>query len=131
MIQRQHNVSEPVHPFYIRTLISLEASVNDAIAKEKAAKKKLNATNAKALTAMKQKVKKAHKEQEAQIAKYQEVRSMIIHASLPPCLIVFVLRTLRLSKKTMLPPPRVKLLPPPLLRRGQLPPLSPMILSLP
>ncbi|KAF6762944.1 eukaryotic translation initiation factor 3 domain-containing protein [Ephemerocybe angulata] len=71
MIQRQHNVSEPVPPFYLRTLIGLETSVNDALAKEKTAKKKMNATNAKALTAMKQKIKKAHKEYEAQIKKYQ------------------------------------------------------------
>lgn len=74
MIQRQHNVSEPVPPFYIRTLVSLESSVNDAIAKEKTTKKKLNATNAKALTAMKQKIKKAHKEHEAEIKKFQQVR---------------------------------------------------------
>ncbi|TEB15743.1 hypothetical protein FA13DRAFT_1747410 [Coprinellus micaceus] len=61
----------PCAPFYIRTLVSLETSVNDALSKEKA-KKKLNATNAKALTAMKQKIKKAHKEHETEIKKYQQ-----------------------------------------------------------
>ncbi|KAF8210123.1 eukaryotic translation initiation factor 3 subunit 8 N-terminus-domain-containing protein [Mycena galopus ATCC 62051] len=80
MIQRQHNVSEPIPPFYVKTLISLENSVNNALTKEKEAKqekdakqkssKALNATNAKALTAMKQKLKKSVKENEADINKY-------------------------------------------------------------
>lgn len=73
MIQRQHNVSEPIPPFYVRTLISLENSVNTALAKEKEAKKKTNATNAKALTAMKQKVKKSVKEYEMDVNKYNAV----------------------------------------------------------
>ncbi|KAF8891647.1 eukaryotic translation initiation factor 3 domain-containing protein [Infundibulicybe gibba] len=72
MVQRQHNVSVPVPPFYVRTLVSLESSINSALAKEKDAKKKMNATNAKALTAMKQKVKKAVKEYETDVKKYQE-----------------------------------------------------------
>jgi len=71
MIQRQHNVSEPIPPFYIRTLVGLEISLNSAIAKEKEAKKKMNATNAKALTAMRQKVKKAVKEYEKEVKQYQ------------------------------------------------------------
>ncbi|KAJ7680226.1 eukaryotic translation initiation factor 3 subunit 8 N-terminus-domain-containing protein [Mycena polygramma] len=70
MIQRQHNVSEPIPPFYVRTLVSLENSVNNALAKEKEAKKKTNATNAKALTAMKQKIKKSVKEYETDVNKY-------------------------------------------------------------
>lgn len=73
MVQRQHNVSEPIPPFYVQTLVSLEASLVSALAKEKEAKKKMNATNAKALTAMKQKVKKATKENEAEVKRYQEV----------------------------------------------------------
>ncbi|KAJ7188374.1 eukaryotic translation initiation factor 3 subunit 8 N-terminus-domain-containing protein [Mycena filopes] len=60
----------PIPPFYVRTLISLENSVNTALAKEKEAKKKTNATNAKALTAMKQKVKKSVKEYEVDVNKY-------------------------------------------------------------
>lgn len=72
LIQRQHNVSEPVPPFYIQTLGSLEASINNAVAKEKEAKKKMNATNAKALTAVKQKVRKANREYEYEIKKYQD-----------------------------------------------------------
>ncbi|PPQ74032.1 hypothetical protein CVT26_006935 [Gymnopilus dilepis] len=72
MVQKQHNLSEPVPAFYIRTLVNLESSVNDALQKEKEAKKKMNASNARALTAMKQKVKKAVKEYETDVRKYQE-----------------------------------------------------------
>ena len=53
--------------------MSLEASVNNALSKEKEAKKKMNASNAKALTAMKQKTKRAIKEYEDDVKKYQEV----------------------------------------------------------
>jgi translation initiation factor 3 subunit C len=73
MVQRQNNVAEPIPPFYVRTLVSLEASLNIAIAKEKEAKKKMNATNNRALNAMKQKVKKAVKEYEKEIKQYQTV----------------------------------------------------------
>ena len=77
MVQKQHNLSEPVPAFYIRTLVNLESSVNDALQKEKEAKKKMNASNARALTAMKQKVKKAVKEYETDVRKYQEVCSIM------------------------------------------------------
>jgi flagellar basal body rod protein FlgB len=73
MVQRQQNVAEPVPPFYIRTLISLEAALNAALAKEKEAKKKMNASNARALTAMKQKVRKTVKEYEKEIKQYNDV----------------------------------------------------------
>lgn len=72
MVQRQQNVSEPVPPFYIRTLLSLDTSIKNALA-DKDAKKKLTATKAKALTAMKQKIKKALKEHESEVAKFQTV----------------------------------------------------------
>lgn len=72
MVQRQQNVSEPVPPFFIRTLVNLESSLNAAVSKEKEAKKKMNASNARALTAMKQKVKKVTKEFEAEVKKFQE-----------------------------------------------------------
>ena len=78
MVQRQQNVNEPVPPFFIRTLTSLENSLNAALAKEKEAKKKMNASNARALTAMKQKVKKASKEYEKDLKLYQEVRVLFL-----------------------------------------------------
>ena len=76
MVQRQHNVSEPISPFYIQILVSLESALASAVSKEKEAKKKMNATNAKALTAVKQKVKKALREYEVQIKRYQDVGSL-------------------------------------------------------
>ncbi|KAI9507455.1 eukaryotic translation initiation factor 3 subunit 8 [Russula earlei] len=72
MVQRQQNFAEPVPPFYIRTLISLETALNMALAKEKEAKKKMNASNARALTAMKQRVRKTVKEYEKEIRQYNE-----------------------------------------------------------
>ena len=74
MVQRQQNVAEPIPPFFVRTLVDLEKSLNAAVAKEKEAKKKMNASNGRALTAMKQKVKKTAKEYESDIKKYQNVR---------------------------------------------------------
>jgi translation initiation factor 3 subunit C len=47
--------------------------LNTAIAKEKEAKKKMNATNNRALNAMKQKMKRAAKEHEKEIKQYQTV----------------------------------------------------------
>lgn len=73
MVQRQQNVAEPIPAFFIRTLSSLESSLNAALAKEKDAKKKTNASNARALTAMKQKVKKTAKEYEKEVKQFQEV----------------------------------------------------------
>ncbi|TFK90565.1 eukaryotic translation initiation factor 3 subunit 8 [Polyporus arcularius HHB13444] len=72
MAQRQQNVAEPVPPFYLRTLIDLEKSLNAAVAKDKESKKKMNASNARALTAVKQKVKKVAKEFESELKRYQE-----------------------------------------------------------
>ncbi|EDR11416.1 uncharacterized protein LACBIDRAFT_246874 [Laccaria bicolor S238N-H82] len=63
---------QPIPPFYVRTLVNLESSINNALVKEKEAKKKMNATNAKALTAMKQKIKRAIKEYETDVKKYLE-----------------------------------------------------------
>ena len=57
----------------LRTLVSLEESLNTALAKEKEAKKKMNASNARALTAMKQKVRKTIKEHETDVKRFQNV----------------------------------------------------------
>ncbi|KAI0633601.1 eukaryotic translation initiation factor 3 subunit 8 [Trametes polyzona] len=72
MVQRQQNVQEPVPPFFIRTLANLEGSLTAAVAKDKESKKKMNASNARALTAMKQKVKKTSKEYESELKRFQE-----------------------------------------------------------
>jgi hypothetical protein len=73
LAQRQTNVAERIPSFYIRTLSGLEASLNNAIAKDKEAKKKMNVSNARALNGMKQKVKKINKEYETEIKRFQEV----------------------------------------------------------
>ena len=79
MIQKQQNVGEPIPPFFIRTVTELETSVADALSKD--AKKKMNATNARALTAMKQKVKKTLKDFDEDVKKYRAVRYMTISVS--------------------------------------------------
>lgn len=71
LVQRQSNVAEPIPPFFVKALINLESSLNTALAKEKEAKKKTNAANARALNSMKQKIKKALKEYEKEIHQYQ------------------------------------------------------------
>lgn len=76
MVQRQQNVSEPIPPFFIKSLLSLDTSIKNALA-DKDAKKKLTATKAKALTAMKQKIKKALKEHESEVVKFQKVNFLV------------------------------------------------------
>ncbi|KIJ18790.1 hypothetical protein PAXINDRAFT_71260 [Paxillus involutus ATCC 200175] len=71
LVQRQSNAAEPIPPFFLKTLSSLENSLNAALAKEKEAKKKMNAVNARALNSMKQKVKKSTKEYEKEVHQYQ------------------------------------------------------------
>jgi hypothetical protein len=53
--------------------VSLEGALNLAIAKEKESKKKMNASNARALNGMKQKVKKTVKDFEKEVKAFQEV----------------------------------------------------------
>lgn len=82
LVERQTNVEERAPAFYIRTLVSLDASLNAALAKEKEAKekdskdakKKLNTANSRALNTMKQRVRKASKEYEKEIQLLQTVR---------------------------------------------------------
>ncbi|KIK39372.1 hypothetical protein CY34DRAFT_808359 [Suillus luteus UH-Slu-Lm8-n1] len=71
LVQRQSNAAEPLPPFFVKTLLSLENSLNAALTKEKEAKKKMNATNARALNSMKQKVRKTAKEFEKEVQQYQ------------------------------------------------------------
>ncbi|PFH61371.1 hypothetical protein XA68_17549 [Ophiocordyceps unilateralis] len=57
---------------YIRILAELEDFMNEAIAKQKVTPKKMNATQARALNAVKQKIKKTNKEYQPQIDAYRE-----------------------------------------------------------
>jgi translation initiation factor 3 subunit C len=84
MAQRQQNVAELLPPFFIRQITTMETSVTDALASEKgkAGGKKMNATNAKALTAMRQKVKKTLKEYEKEAKRFTEVPNTPVHITL-------------------------------------------------
>lgn len=57
---------------YIRIIAELEDSMNEALAKQKVTPKKMNATQAKALNAVKQKIKKTNKDYQTQIDAYRE-----------------------------------------------------------
>lgn len=70
LISRQATVAEAIPTGFFKALVSLD----DMLVSAQAAKKKMNATNAKALNSMKQKLKKTQREHEATIAKYKEVR---------------------------------------------------------
>lgn len=84
LVQRQVNLTDRVPSFYIRTLTELEGTVTNAIAKEKEAKKKLNATHARALNGLRQKIKKLLKENEVDVKHFQEVSSwdLVFHSIL-------------------------------------------------
>lgn len=57
---------------YIKTVSDLEDFMNETIAKQKVSTKKMNATNAKGLNAMKQKIKRNNKDYPIDIEKYRE-----------------------------------------------------------
>lgn len=57
---------------YIKTIANLEDHMNETVAKQKVTLKKMNATNAKGLNAMKQKIKRNNKDYAAEIDKYRE-----------------------------------------------------------
>ena len=57
---------------YIQTIADIEEFMNETIAKQKVTPKKMNATNAKGLNAMKQKVKRNNKDFATEIEKYRE-----------------------------------------------------------
>lgn len=75
LIARQATVSEPIPTAYVKVLISLDASLSSA----GEAKKKMNATNARALNSMKQKLKKSQRDNEELIKKYKEVSFLFFH----------------------------------------------------
>lgn len=57
---------------YIKTISDLEDFMNETVAKQKVSTRKMNATNAKGLNAMKQKIKRNNKDYAAEIDKYRE-----------------------------------------------------------
>ena len=61
-----------VPKFYIKAVADLEKSIQAALEKEKSASKKMNASNAKALNSMKQKVKKNNRLYEKEIQEYEK-----------------------------------------------------------
>ncbi|CCA68523.1 related to translation initiation factor eIF3 [Serendipita indica DSM 11827] len=84
LVQRQTGVSEPVPPYWLRAIVSLETAMSAT--KEKDSKKKLNAAATKALNGLKQKVKKASKEHEELIKEYNKKKAeeKYIAALAPP-----------------------------------------------
>ncbi|KAA1086443.1 Translation initiation factor 3 subunit c [Puccinia graminis f. sp. tritici] len=70
LITRQANAADPLPVSFIKVILSLEES-QTAVNENAAVKKKMNATNAKALNTMKQKLKKTIRENEAIIEKYK------------------------------------------------------------
>lgn len=57
---------------YVKIISDLEDFLNETIAKQKVSTKKMNATNAKGLNAMKQKIKRNNKDYVAELEKYRE-----------------------------------------------------------
>jgi translation initiation factor 3 subunit C len=57
---------------YIKAIADLEDFMNEAIAKQKVSTKKMNASNAKGLNAVKQRIKKNNKDYSTEIDKYRE-----------------------------------------------------------
>jgi len=66
------DTSKQSHKLYIKTLVALEDLQNEAYEREKAAKKKMNATNARALNTFRQRIRKNNREYEDEIKKYRE-----------------------------------------------------------
>jgi translation initiation factor 3 subunit C len=66
------DTSKQSHKLYIKTLVQLEDLQNEAYEREKAAKKKMNATNARALNTFRQRIRKNNREYEAEIKKYRD-----------------------------------------------------------
>src|SRR5436190_22575363 len=56
---------------YIKAVADLEDFMNETIAKEKTASKKMNATNARALNSIKQRLKRNNRQYETEIEQYR------------------------------------------------------------
>lgn len=66
---------------YIRILAELEDFMNEALAKQKVTPKKMNATQARALNAIKQKIKKTNKEYQTEIDSYRGDKDAYMESS--------------------------------------------------
>lgn len=64
--------SEKAPKVFVKTISDLEDLMNEAIAKQKVSTKKMNATNARGLNAMKQKIKRNNKDYTTEIEMYRE-----------------------------------------------------------
>ncbi|EEP77355.1 conserved hypothetical protein [Uncinocarpus reesii 1704] len=64
--------SGPTPKLYIKAIADLEDFLNETIAKQKTSTKKMNASNAKGLNAVKQRIKKNNKDYTTEIDKYRE-----------------------------------------------------------
>lgn len=64
--------SEKAPKVYVKTISDLEDLMNDAIQKQKSTTKKMNATNARGLNAMKQKIKRNNKDYITDIENYRK-----------------------------------------------------------
>lgn len=62
---------EKLPKIYVKTIAELEDFMNETIAMQKVTTKKLNATNARGLNAMKQKIKRNNRDYAAEIDKYR------------------------------------------------------------
>lgn len=93
-------------PVFVKALLDLESQIASASAKEKESGKKMNASNAKSLNGMKQKVKKAMREYEAGVQAYAKVRrECCIKVGLADA---SARRTRRLSRRPTRPPLRAR-----------------------
>ncbi len=66
---------------YVKALAELEDFMNETIAKQKVSTKKMNATNARGLNAVKQRIKKNNKDFQKDIDKYREDKDLFMESS--------------------------------------------------
>jgi translation initiation factor 3 subunit C len=65
-----------IPPQFLQTLVDLDEGVTKTIASEKTATKKMNGAKAKAVTGLKQTIKKKNKEFELVLGTFKEVRML-------------------------------------------------------
>lgn len=68
------NQSGPTPKLYVKFVADLEDFVNESVSKQKAANKKMNASNQKGFNAVKQRIKKNNKDYATQIDKYRAAK---------------------------------------------------------